>query len=329
MDKNSSTYKTILLAAVCAIAGTCLAAANAVTKPVIDENAIASVKVTLEQFFPGAEFSDVTSKYVTKDYPLVDAAYEAKDKGYIFTCHNTGYSSSGFKFIIAFSNDGSIVGYQGLEQNETSGKGSLAFEQAYIDEVTALTSSDTLPLISGATITTTAVGTAASQAEAIFNKIEGISADAFSTAASTATASASASTTTTSGATASSSTTSGASNKSSSSTTTSDTLGTGDYASANASCTASSDGVYACKATGFSGASVTATITVKDNAIVSIADLTGQDKGDGVGDAWYSDASAFNGATLDSSIDALSGATYTSKAVKGMAAAALKAAAGK
>jgi uncharacterized protein with FMN-binding domain len=106
-------------------------------------------------------------------------------------------------------------------------------------------------------------------------------------------------------------------------------LGTGDYASANASCTASSDGVYACKATGFSGASVSATITVKDNAIVSISDLTGQDKGDGVGDAWYSDASAFNGATLDSSIDALSGATFTSKAVKGMAAAALKAAAGK
>ena len=311
MDKNSSTYKTILLAAVCAIAGTCLAAANAVTKPVIDENAIASVKGTLEQFFPGAAFSDVTSKYVTKDYPLVDAAYEAKDKGYVFTCHNTGYSSSGFKFIIAFSSDGSIVGYQGLEQNETSGKGSLAFEQAYIDKVTALKSSDTLPLISGATITTTAVGTAASQAEAIFNKIEGITASASSTAASTASAPAS------------------ASSKSSTSAAGSDTLGTGDYASANASCTASSNGVYACKATGFSGAAVTANITVKDNAIVSIADLTGQDKGDGVGDAWYSDASVFNGATLDSSIDALSGATYTTKAVKGMSAAALKAAAGK
>ena len=317
MDKNSSTYKTILLAAVCAIAGTCLAAANAVTKPVIDENAIASVKVTLEQFFPGAAFSDVTSKYVTKDYPLVDAAYEAKDKGYIFTCHNTGYSSSGFKFIIAFSNDGSIVGYQGLEQNETSGKGSLAFEQAYIDKVTALTSSDTLPLISGATITTTAVGTAASQAEAILNSIEGITASASSTAASTASASAPAATA------------SGASTKSSTSAAISDTLGTGDYASANASCTASSDGVYACKATGFSGAAVTANVTVKDNAIVSIADLAGQDKGDGVGDAWYSDASVFNGATLDSSIDALSGATYTTKAVKGMSAAALKAAAGK
>jgi Na+-translocating ferredoxin:NAD+ oxidoreductase RnfG subunit len=348
MDKNSSTYKTILLAVVCSVAGACLAAANAVTKPVIDENAIASVKVTLNQFFPNAEFSDVTSQYVTKDYPLVDAAYEAKDQGYIFTCHNTGYSSSGFKFIIAFAKDGSIVGYEGLEQNETSGKGSLAFEQSYIDEVTKLTSSDALPLISGATITTTAVKEAAAQAEAIFNKIEGITADPSSASSTTSTttsgasttsgatstasaaASASASTSTTSGATAeaSSSTTSGASTKSSS-TATSASLGTADYSSASASCTASSDGVYACKATGFKNASVSATITVKDNAIVSISDLTGGDKGDNVGDAWYSDASAFNGATLDSTIDAMSGATYTSNAVRGMAAAALKAAAGK
>ena len=143
--------------------------------------------------------------------------------------------------------------------------------------------------------------------------------------ASTSTSAATASASTASGATA----TSGASTKSSSSTTASDTLGTGDYTSANASCTASSDGVYACKATGFSNAAVSATITVKDGAIVSITDLTGADKGDGVGDTWYSDASVFNGATLDSSIDAMSGATYTSKAVKGMAAAALNAAAGK
>jgi len=441
MDKNSSTYKTILLSVVCALAGACLAAANAVTKPIIEENAIAAVKTTLDQFYPGASFTDVTTKYVTSEYTLVDGVYEAEGKGYIFTLHNTGYSSSGFKFAIAFNTDGTIAGYMALEQNETSGKGSLAFEQNYIDQVTKLTSSDDMPLISGATITTTAVKNAVAQAEAIFNQIEGITASPSATAAATASAASSGTlgetnfssqnasckvssegvyscqakgfngtvtatvtvkdgaivsitdlagaddgdgvgddlfkdgalssyagatlkstvdvesgatytskaiqamaaaalnggtaSTSTSAATASASTTSGATAssgataKSSSSTTTSDTLGTGDYTSANASCTASSDGVYACKATGFSNAAVSATITVKDGAIVSITDLTGADKGDGVGDTWYSDASVFNGATLDSSIDAMSGATYTSKAVKGMAAAALNAAAGK
>ena len=142
MDKNSSTYKTILLSVVCALAGACLAAANAVTKPIIEENAIAAVKTTLDQFYPGASFTDVTTKYVTSEYTLVDGVYEAEGKGYIFTLHNTGYSSSGFKFAIAFNTDGTIAGYMALEQNETSGKGSLAFEQNYIDQVTKLTSSD-------------------------------------------------------------------------------------------------------------------------------------------------------------------------------------------
>ncbi|MCH3960943.1 MAG: FMN-binding protein [Solobacterium sp.] len=317
MDKNSSMYKTILLAVVCSVAGACLAAVNAVTKPIITDNALAAVKTTLNQFYPDGTFSDVTSKYVTKDTDLVDGVYEAEGKGYIFTLHNTGYSSSGFKFAIAFNNDGTIEGYMALEQQETSGKGSLAFDQDYADEVKKLTSLDAMPLISGATITTSAVGAAVKQAETIFNSIANISGEPASQASASAEASSGA--TTNSGATSSASASSGAK--------TSDTLGTGDYASAKASCTATSSGAFACRATGFDGADVTATILVKDGAITSIKDLTGKDNGDGMGDAWYSDASVFNGATLDSSIDAMSGATFTSKAVKGMAAAALKAAA--
>ncbi|NLH63071.1 MAG: FMN-binding protein [Erysipelotrichaceae bacterium] len=315
MDKNSSMYKTILLAVVCSVAGACLAAVNAVTKPIITDNALAAVKTTLNQFYPDASFTDVTSKYVTKDTDLVDGIYEAEGKGYIFTLHNTGYSSSGFKFAIAFNNDGTIAGYMALEQQETSGKGSLAFDQDYADQVKKLTSLDAMPLISGATITTSAVGAAVKQAESIFNSIANISGEPASQASSAATSGA----TTNSGATSSASASSG--------TKVSDTLGTGDYSSAKASCTATSSGAFACHATGFESAEVTATVLVKDGAITSITGLTGKDNGDGMGDAWYSDASVFNGATLDSSIDAMSGATFTSKAVKGMAAAALKAAA--
>lgn len=315
MDKNSSMYKTILLAVVCSVAGACLAAVNAVTKPIITDNALAAVKTTLNQFYPDASFTDVTSKYVTKDTDLVDGIYEAEGKGYIFTLHNTGYSSSGFKFAIAFNNDGTIAGYMALEQQETSGKGSLAFDQDYADQVKKLTSLDAMPLISGATITTSAVGAAVKQAESIFNSIANISGEPAFQASSAATSGA----TTNSGATSSASASSG--------TKVSDTLGTGDYSSAKASCTATSSGAFACHATGFESAEVTATVLVKDGAITSITGLTGKDNGDGMGDAWYSDASVFNGATLDSSIDAMSGATFTSKAVKGMAAAALKAAA--
>ena len=107
------------------------------------------------------------------------------------------------------------------------------------------------------------------------------------------------------------------------------TLGTEDLSSAKATATANGDGTYAVTAKGFNNNELTATIGVENGAITSFTDLAGNDKGDGVGDNYFEDGGldAFIGATLDSSIDGTSGATYTSTAVKAMAQAALKAAA--
>lgn len=298
MDKNSSTYKAILLAVVCAVAGVLLAAVNALTAPKIAENQIAAVKSTLQEFFPDVnDFTDVTDQYKTDEYDLVDGIYQAGDQGYVFTLHNTGYDSGGFTFAIAFSTDGKIVGYEALEENETAGKGALAFEDDYINQVKQLTSTDSMPLISGATITTTAVRNAVTQAESIFNSIEGISFDA-SQAQQTEPTAAPAS-----------------------------ALKDEDLSSADASCTDNGDGTYACKATGFSG-ELTATITVENGKVTKVDDLSGKDDGDGVGDDWFSDTSSLEGTTLDSEVDSLSGATYTSKAVKGMMKSALEMASG-
>ena len=52
MDKNSSMYKTVLLGVVSACAGLLLSAVNAVTAPVIADNALKQVQSTLENFFP-------------------------------------------------------------------------------------------------------------------------------------------------------------------------------------------------------------------------------------------------------------------------------------
>lgn len=298
MDKNSSTYKAILLAVVCAVAGVLLAAVNALTAPKIAENQIATVKSTLQEFFPDVDdFTDVTDQYKTDAYDKVDGIYQAGDQGYVFTLHNTGYDSGGFTFAIAFSSDGKIVGYDSIEQNETAGKGALAFEDDYINQVKQLTSTDAMPLISGATITTSAVGEAVTQAEEIFNRIEGISFDA---------------------------------SKAQQATPTPETAGAlkdEDLSSADASCTDNGDGTYACKATGFSG-ELTATITVEDGKVTKVADLSGKDDGDGVGDDWFSDTSSLEGTTLDSEVDGISGATFTSKAVKGMMKSALEMASG-
>lgn len=173
MDKNSSLYKTILLACVCAVAGVLLSAVNALTLPKINENAVAQVKSTLQEFYPDEnDFTEVTDQYISKDESgLIDNIYQAGDKGYVFKVHNTGYDSGGFTFLIGFNKDGTVSGYEAMEQNETAGKGSKAFEDDYVNQIKSLKVGDDVPLISGATITSTAVKQGIEAAETMFNTI--------------------------------------------------------------------------------------------------------------------------------------------------------------
>lgn len=397
MNKNSSLYKTILLGVVCAVAGLLLSAVNAVTAPVIAANSLKQVEATLKEFFPDGKFEEVTDQYKTEDTDLIDGIYEAKDQGYVFTLHNTGYSSDGFKFAIAFDNDGNIVGYDVLEQNETAGKGDKAFADDYKNQVTSLKSTDSMPLISGATITTKAVGVAVTQAEEVYNKIVGIAfdADAASKDAenakpkSDATCSdegdgkyackatgfageVTATVTVKDGKVESVTDLSGADKDGykddwfddtsmfngvssaddvdalSGATGTSNAVkgmvqaaldsanGTADTSKQEAStddssksnsdvCTDNGDGTYACKAKGFSG-EVSATIEIKDGKVASVKDLDGAENGDGIGDDWFKDPSSLEGVSSADQIDALSGATHTTDAVKTMIQAALDAA---
>ncbi len=391
MDKNSSMYKTVLLGVVSACAGLLLSAVNAVTAPVIAANSLKQVEATLENFFPNGTFTDVTDEYKTDETELIDGIYEAEGEGYVFTLHNTGYSSDGFKFAIAFDNDGNIVGYEGLENSETAGKGDKAFKEDYINEVVGLTSTDSMPLISGATITTKAVGTAVTEAETVYNQIVGIDfdADAAKENASNAQPASDAECTDNgdgtyackasgfnalsatieikdgkvaavtdltgdegdgvgddwfsdtsdlegvssadeidalSGATLTSNGVKNmiqaaldmANGETSSTTTTSKSETTEDV------CTEESDGVFACKAKGFNG-DLTATITVKDGKVTSVKDLKGDDNGDGIGDDWFKDTSSLEGVSSSDEVDALTGATYTTEAVKTMIDAALAA----
>ena len=168
MDKNSSIYKTVLLGVVCAVAGVLLAVVNSITAHVIAENEIAAVKQNLIAIYPDvSDFKDISEDALKDEKTgLVDAVYQAGDKGYIFSCHNVGYTADGFTFLIGYNNDGTVSGYTVLSQKETAGKGSLAFE------VMTLTAEDDMPLISGATITTKAVGEAVKAAQAVFATLQ-------------------------------------------------------------------------------------------------------------------------------------------------------------
>ena len=101
-----------------------------------------------------------------------------------------------------------------------------------------------------------------------------------------------------------------------------------DFAANAVECTAQGNGVYLCKAKGFEGVNE-ATITVKDGKIVGF-EVTAFNDTPGVGDMATAEAelTRYNGASLDSIIDATSGASFTSSSLRAMAAAALKADAG-
>ena len=294
MNKDSALYKAILLGIVCTVCGLLLSLVNGLTAPIIERNALAAVEASLKEIYPDGTFKDVTDQYISQDETgLIDGIYEAEGKGYIFTLHNNGYGGE-YKFMIGYNNDGTVSGYKGLEHLETPGKGSLAFEGDYVDQVMSLTSKDPMPIISGSTITTAGIGQAVNAAKAIFNGIQGIEYDPNAEPEMPEKPEAVA-------------------------------LSEEDLSHRKASCTEEGDGVFACTALGFGGAANEAKVTVKDGKVTSFEIVTGKDNGDGVGDDAYDAANLerYVGADIDSKIDSVSGATETSESFRAMVQAAL------
>ncbi|MBQ6451775.1 MAG: FMN-binding protein [Solobacterium sp.] len=87
----------------------------------------------------------------------------------IYKIHNVGYNSNGFTFLIAFNDDGSVAGFKVLEHGETDGFGSRCFDEGYVGQIEGLSVSDTAPLLSGATLTSTAIQQGYDAAKALFN----------------------------------------------------------------------------------------------------------------------------------------------------------------
>jgi len=298
MNKESSVYKMLVLGILCAVCGLLLSFVNKVTAPIIEQNQLAVVKAELEKIYPGADFKDVTDDYIGQDETgLIDGIYVAEGKGYVFTLHGTGYNSNGFTFLAGFDNDGSISGFAAIEENETSGIGKRCFDDGYISQLTALTSADPIPLLSGATLTSTAIQKGLDAAKAVFNAVNGIEYDPNAVAANP-------------------------------------TLGEIDFSDKNASCTDNGDGTYACYADGYlamsdNGEPNEALITIKDGKIVSI-EMVAVNDSPGISDSAVSaDAlAAYAGADLDTDIVTGATASFTEASIKAMAQAALKMAAG-
>ena len=158
-----------------------------------------------------------------------------------------------------------------------------------------------MPLISGATVTTTAVGKAVDQARQVFNKMNNISYDENATATPAPKAEPV-------------------------------ELAKEDFKDNKAECSeTSNDGttaVYACKAQGFEGVNeATVTVDVASKSVKSI-EVTKFNDTEGVGDhaTKATELDKYKGVTLESKVDSTTGATFTSTSLRAMITTALQAA---
>ncbi len=166
MNRESTLYKVIVLGGVSAVCGCLLSLVNGVTAPIIKAAAEAKEKANLEMIYPDTEFTAVDEF----DDPsgLITGVYVAEGKGMVYKAHVVGYSSNGIDFLVAFNDDGTFGGFQVLSHTETNGFGSRAFEDDFMNQIRALNVGDEVPLLSGATITSTALRKGITAAEDMF-----------------------------------------------------------------------------------------------------------------------------------------------------------------
>ncbi|MBQ1325061.1 MAG: FMN-binding protein [Solobacterium sp.] len=167
MNRDTTLYKVIVLGAVSAVCGCLLSLVNGITSPIIEAAKIAKEKANLEMIYPGAEFTAVNDY----DDPsgLITGVYEAEGKGMVYKAHVVGYSSNGIDFLVAFNDDGTVGGFQVLSHTETNGFGSRCFEEDFMSRIRSLSVGDDVPLLSGATLTSTALKNGIEAAGAMFS----------------------------------------------------------------------------------------------------------------------------------------------------------------
>lgn len=146
----------LFLAVVAGLSGAALSFVNSITAPIIEEQAIAKEKENLVKIYADAEFVQIDTDL--SEYEGLAGVYEAKGHGYVYKCSVQGYGSTPIVFLVALDNDGTYKGYEVIDcSSETSGFGSKVSEEPFISSVKGKNIGDSIDIISGATISSSAV----------------------------------------------------------------------------------------------------------------------------------------------------------------------------
>lgn len=168
---NKTIKLVLFLAVVSAISGLSIGLINGVTEPVIEANAAAAEKATLELIYPGSEFEVIECEDAEG---VVIGAYSVKDKGFIFKATAKGYNSSNpIICLVGLDLDGKVTSVIPLQQAETSGVGSKCFEEANIqNNYVGKGPAEEVDIISGATYTSKAMKTIISRSQEIYLEVK-------------------------------------------------------------------------------------------------------------------------------------------------------------
>lgn len=163
---------TIFLGLIAALCTGILAGVDMLTKDRIAEQSAGAETAALKELYPDATSFTVIEDFEADSEGLVLAAYQVDDTAYAFRVSSQGFASP-VVFLIGFDNDGSNSKYTVLEQNDTAGIGDRILADDYVSDMSGLSTTDSFPLISGATKTSEAVVKGVSAAVEVFNSITG------------------------------------------------------------------------------------------------------------------------------------------------------------
>lgn len=161
----------IVLLIICLVVSALLGFTNSLTAPIIAENTRIAAEQTRKAVLEGAEtFTEIPCD--TAALGITGAFKEDSGKGYVITAANKGYGGA-VVVTVGLNADGEIVGLSANVSTETSGVGTKAGTEAYIDKYIGLSGScDQVDTISGATYSSGAVKAGVNAALAAFAQIK-------------------------------------------------------------------------------------------------------------------------------------------------------------
>ncbi|NLP47730.1 MAG: RnfABCDGE type electron transport complex subunit G [Clostridiales bacterium] len=163
-----------------------LALTNQVTAPIIEDMAVQTAVEAQKKVLQEAEsFSDqaLLAKLDGKEYEYYEGFdSDGKLVGYVFTTVSKGYGGE-IKLMSGIDKDGAIAGLEVLHMSETPGLGMNAAEDSFLNLfkgkaksvkiTTSKASGDEIAALTGATVTSDALGRAVNQALDLFQYIAG------------------------------------------------------------------------------------------------------------------------------------------------------------